>query len=136
MRQMQSLTIGKLAKLAGVGVETVRYYQNCGLLQEPPKPKQGYRHYPREALERLHFIKRAQELGFTLREIGTLIELDGRGSEVRVLVAEKLGVIQAKIAHLITVQSTLEQLIRECDGKDDLSNCPLLSSLCSGNRRV
>ena len=73
---MSSMTIGKLAREAGVGVETVRFYERRGLVEQPPKPVgSGFRHYPREAVERIRFVRRAQEIGFTLREIVELLSL-------------------------------------------------------------
>lgn len=73
----RALTIGRLAAAAGVNVETIRYYQRRGLLDEPNKPFQGYRHYPDDTVKRVRFIKRAQALGFTLEEIAGLLRLDG-----------------------------------------------------------
>jgi len=72
---MESMTIGKLAKRAGVGVETIRFYERKGLLPEPPRRYSGYREYPESAIDRVRFIRRAKELGFTLKEIGELLEL-------------------------------------------------------------
>ena len=69
------LTIGRLAQSAGVNVETIRYYQRVGLLKEPEKPAYGYRHYPPDTVARIRFIKRAQQLGFTLEEISELLSL-------------------------------------------------------------
>ena len=73
----KELTIGRLAALAGVSVETIRYYQRRGLLAEPRKPLGGHRHYPADVAKRLRFIKRAQTLGFTLEETASLLQLDG-----------------------------------------------------------
>lgn len=127
--QQESFTIGKLAKHANVGVETIRYYQNFGLLQEPPKPGTGYRQYPKEALERLHFIKRAQELGFSLKEISRLLALGDNASESRAMAAEKLFVVRSKIAHLVGVRAVLEQLIHQCDANPDATGSPIVSAL-------
>ena len=128
MRQ-DSFTIGKLAKHAKVGVETIRYYQNLGLLQEPQKPDAGYRQYPKEALERLHFIKRAQELGFSLKEISRLLALCDNAPESRIMAAEKLFAVRSKIAHLVTVRTVLEELIHQCDAHPDASRSPIVSTL-------
>lgn len=73
---LSELTIGKLAKIANVNIETIRYYQRRGLLDEPPKPLGGHRRYSPEQAKRVSFIKRAQALGFTLEEIGRLLSLD------------------------------------------------------------
>jgi MerR family mercuric resistance operon transcriptional regulator len=123
----ENLTIGKLAKKANVGVETIRYYQNFGLLQEPPKPEFGYRQYPREALERLYFIKRAQELGFSLKEIKKLLALGNNTSETRALAADKLDAVRGEIAHLLMVRGVLEDLIGQCDAHPEVS--PFVTAL-------
>lgn len=123
----ENLTIGKLAKKANVGVETIRYYQNFGLLQEPPKPEFGYRQYPQEALERLYFIKRAQELGFSLKEIKKLLALGNNTSETRALAADKLDTVRSEIAHLLMVRGVLEDLIGQCDAHPDVS--PFVTAL-------
>ena len=73
----RAMTIGRLAATAGVSVETIRYYQRRGLLDEPRKPFRGFRHYPADMAKRVRFIKRAQALGFTLEEIVSLLRLDG-----------------------------------------------------------
>jgi MerR family transcriptional regulator, copper efflux regulator len=72
---MSTLTIGQVAKEAGVGVETLRYYEREGLVKEPPRRDSGYRQYPEDVVKRIHFIKRAQELGFSLKEIAELLAL-------------------------------------------------------------
>ncbi len=128
MRQ-ESFTIGKLAKHANVGVETIRYYQNFGLLQEPAKPQSGYRQYPLAALERLHFIKRAQELGFSLKEISQLLALGNNAPGSRAIAADKLCAVRSKIAHLVIVRAVLEDLIHECDANPDASGSPIVSAL-------
>ena len=77
------LTIGKLAAAAGVNLQTVRYYQRRGLIDQPPKPSTGYRRYPRATVDRIRFIKRAQQLGFTLDDIEEMLALRGSRSEAR-----------------------------------------------------
>ena len=134
MRQ-ESFTIGKLATHAKVGVETIRYYQNFGLLQEPPKPKTGYRQYPKEALERLHFIKRAQELDFSLKEISRLVALADNAPESRAMAAEKLLAVRSKITHLVAVRAVLEELIHQCDANPDATGSPIVSALSGANNR-
>ena len=128
MRQ-DNFTIGKLAKHANVGVETIRYYQNFGLLQEPPKPNTGYRQYPREALERLHFIKRAQELGFSLKEISQLLALGHNAPGSRAIAVDKLDAVRSKIAHLTVVRAVLEELIHQCDANPDAPASPIVTAL-------
>lgn len=94
------LTIGKLADAAGVNVETIRYYQRRGLLDEPAKPLGGHRRYPVDMVKRLRFIKRAQALGFTLSEVGGLLTLDESCAcaETRARAARKLALIEQKMA--------------------------------------
>ncbi|HEX4984939.1 MAG TPA: MerR family transcriptional regulator [Burkholderiales bacterium] len=127
MRQ-ESFTIGKLARRANVGVETIRYYQAFGLLQEPAKPQTGYRRYPLAALERLHFIKRAQGLGFSLKEISRLLA-PSTAPESRALAAGKLDAVRTEIAHLIMVRAVLEDLIRRCDAHPSPGTSPIVSAL-------
>jgi len=123
----QTFTIGKLAKEAGVGVETVRYYQRRGLLAEPPSVS-GYRRYDTLHLERLNFIKRAQGVGFTLDEIAELMTLnDTRDHRLaRSLASEKIRNIEARIEQLNKVADALRQLVHrcECDGQD--MPCPII----------
>ncbi len=111
----ETLTIGRLARAAGVNVETIRYYQRIGLIEEPPKPAQGYRRYPAGTVARIRFIKRAQELGFTLHEVGDLLSLnDGDCAEARALAERKRALIQARIADLEAIQHELDALIDAC----------------------
>ncbi|MBI5107420.1 MAG: MerR family transcriptional regulator [Rhodocyclales bacterium] len=120
-------TIGTLAKQAGVGVETVRYYQRRGLLAEPPATS-GYRRYGNAHLERLNFIKRAQGVGFTLDEIGELMTLnDTRDHRLaRGLAAEKIRNIEARIEQLEKVADALRQLVHRCEcGGQDMP-CPII----------
>ena len=107
--QPATLTIGRLARAAGVNVETVRYYQRLGLVGEPAKPESGFRHYPADTLDRIVFIKRAQQLGFRLEEIRELLELgDGHCADVRNRAEEKRGQIEAQIRDLRAMRATLD----------------------------
>ncbi len=124
------LTISRTAREAGVGIETIRYYQRLGLIQEPPKPLAGYRTYTREHVRRLRFIKRAQELGFTLREIAVLLGLGAsQCAETRVLALEKLQQVQQKILDLQGMATTLQDLIDHCEQRSEEQTCPILASL-------
>jgi MerR family transcriptional regulator, mercuric resistance operon regulatory protein len=136
MTAPQNLTIGAFAKAAGVNVETVRYYQRRGLLCEPPKPRQGYRTYTPETVERLRFIKRAQELGFTLSEIKNLLSLgDGHCSEARDLAEHKLSMIRGRIHDLKAMEHVLMELVHACREHGDIqSGCPLIETLGSSTR--
>ncbi|WP_126312672.1 MerR family transcriptional regulator [Delftia acidovorans] len=106
------LTIGKLADAAGVNIETIRYYQRRGLLDEPPKPPGGHRRYAPEQAMRVRFIKRAQALGFTLDEVGALLTLDAvcACGETQALAVRKLGLIEQKMADLAAMQRVLGEL--------------------------
>ena len=124
------LTIGRLARAAGVNVETVRYYQRVGLIQEPPKPQVGYRRYPSGTVDRIRFIKRAQKLGFSLRDIAELLELgDGHCADVRARAEQKNAQIEAQIRDLEAMRDTLNELIRACRLGKDLVHCPIVQSL-------
>lgn len=126
---MKALTIGRLAKAAGVNVETIRFYERKGLLSRPPKPSEGYRKYPVEAVKQVVFIKGAQKLGFSLKEIALLISLGRAGAvscaEMRALANRKIAEIEQKIMALEAMKSALEELSRECPGEGDLSLCPI-----------
>jgi len=125
-----SLTIGRLARQAGVNVETIRYYQKRGLIQEPEKPAFGYRCYPTETIYRIHFIKRAKKLGFTLQEIGVLLKLgDGHCLETRELARQKLALIESRIHDLQAISEVLRDLIKSCESQKNSATCPIISAL-------
>ncbi len=125
------LTIGKLAETAGVHIETIRYYQRRGLLDEPVKPLGGHRRYAPEQAKRVRFIKRAQALGFTLSEISGLLKLDGACAckETRAVAAHKLALIEQKIADLATMQQALSGLVQQCDAGSGGAACPIIEVL-------
>ncbi len=123
-------TIGSLAKTLGITVETIRFYERKGLVQQPPKPAQGYRNYTNDAAERIRFVKRAQELGFTLVEIKHLLSLeDSRCGEIQSLAERKLQTVQIKLRDLTRLESALQTLLSQCSENDDKSNCPIIDSL-------
>jgi MerR family mercuric resistance operon transcriptional regulator len=125
------LTIGKLAEAAGVNVETIRYYQRRGLLEDPPKPLGGHRRYPPDLAKRVRFIKRAQALGFTLSEVGGLLRLDEACAcaETRALAARKLSLIEHKMADLTALRQVLGDLVQQCDASDGGAACPIIDVL-------
>ena len=127
------LTIGRLADEAGVNVETIRYYQRRGLLPEPNKPINGHRRYAAEAVKRVHFIKRAQVLGFTLDEIGSLLDLDEAHAcaETRELAAHKLDVIESKLDDLKAMRKALKSLLRQCEAGSATGACPIIHALAA-----
>lgn len=127
---MTKLTIGKLARAAGVGVETVRYYQRRGLLEEPAKPAGHHRTYSEQDLARLGFINHAKAAGFTLREIETLLSLgNDHCSVTKTLAEEKLQKIEGQITDLKEIQHRLEELIKACSTEGDGNACGLFKSL-------
>jgi len=128
---MIEMTIGRLARAAGVNVETIRYYQRLGLLEEPPRPQGGVRRYGAQAASRVRFIKRAQELGFSLAEIRRLMRLgDPQGcGEARSLAAEKLALVESRLADLERLRGVLQELIGRCDRARGKVACPIIESL-------
>jgi MerR family copper efflux transcriptional regulator len=128
MAKMKGLTIGALAREAGVNVETIRYYERRGLLAKPARPESGYRQYPQETITRLLFIKRAQALGFSLKEIGELLSLeivDINCAKVLALTQRKILDIESKICSLTAIKLTLSELATNCPGEGSLSLCPI-----------
>ena len=122
-------TIGGLAEAAGVGVETVRYYQRRGLLSEPARPHGEVRRYGREDLKRLRFIRSAQAAGFTLAEIGTLLDLDSSDDRPRAheMAADRVAALDRKIAELQEVRRALSGLASACAGGGK-GPCPILTA--------
>lgn len=127
------LTIGRLADQAAVHVETIRYYQRRGLLAEPARPLRGQRRYAEDAVRRVRFIKRAQVLGFTLEEVGSLLALDVAGAcaETRELAANKLLVIERKLADLKAMRQALTALLSQCDAGATEGDCPIIHALAA-----
>jgi MerR family mercuric resistance operon transcriptional regulator len=125
------LTIGAVAKAAQVNVETIRYYQRLGLIEEPAKPLGGVRRYANDAVDRVRFIKRAQQLGFSLNEIRRLLALGEAQScsSARSLAEEKLGLVKARIADLERMRRALEELIARCDVRRGKIACPIIATL-------
>jgi MerR family mercuric resistance operon transcriptional regulator len=127
----EELTIGLLARAAQVNVETIRYYQRRGLLEEPTKPPRGRRHYSGVVVGRLRFIKRAQLLGFTLEEVKDLLQLeDGQScKQTRSLAEQKLAVIKRRLTDLARVHRALKRLIAECTEGKLPRSCPIIAAL-------
>lgn len=127
------LTIGQVARSAGVGVETVRYYERSGLLEEPSRKPSGYRQYDVMAVLRLRFIKRAKELGFTLKEIKELLSLrlepSSSCADVKSKAAGKIAEIETKIRTLQQMKKALVKLTGACDQKAETVECPILDAL-------
>ena len=129
---METLSIGKLARSAQVGIDTVRFYEKSGLLPPPPRWASGYRQYRAAVLRRLVFIRRAKELGFSLDEIAELLALkapNGRGvAKVRELARQKLAVVERKIDELERMRGVLEGLVESCRGTGSVDCCPILNA--------
>ncbi len=130
---MPSLRSGEVARQAGVNVETLRFYEREGILAEPPRRASGYREYPAETVDVIRFVKRAQELGFSLREIRELLDLRQvpRRASKRVgrLVVDKVAEINDKIRDLEAMRQALDDLICACEGKPAAAECPIIESL-------
>ena len=130
---MRVLKIGELAREAGVGVETIRFYERRGLLREPPRRPSGYRQYRPTEVKRLRFIRRAKELGFSLAEILELLELNaeepGSCGRIRRQLADKADVVDKRIRDLRRVRAALVELRSLCESTAGLGECPFLEAL-------
>lgn len=126
------LTIGRLARAADVGIETIRYYQRRELLPLPePEDGGAFRYYPLNLVDRIRFIKRAQDLGFSLDEIATLLQLeDGTDRKaIRKTAGDRLNEIRTKIADLQRMENVLAHLIHECEASGRAKSCPIIAAL-------
>ncbi len=132
---MQTFGISQLAKNVGVGVETVRFYERKGLLEAPKRKESGYRQYDEHSVERLKFIRQAQQVGFTLKEIQELLNLrddpDAKRHDVREKATEKIAAIDAKVRDLLEMKSSLVVLLKSCEGDGPASGCPIITALGS-----
>lgn len=133
MAEKKTLTIGELAKKAGVNIQTVRFYERQGVLQPVSRKESGYRLYNEESLKRLTFIRHAKELGFSLKEINDLLSLRIRSvqscEKVRGKAQGKLKEIQKKITHLKQLEKTLLELISDCEKRVVSDCCPILEKM-------
>lgn len=127
------LTIGQVAQRAGVGIETVRYYEREGLLDRPSRRPSGYRQFDETVVTRLQFIRRAKELGFTLKEIKELLALrlepTSKCADVKVRAQAKIADIESRIDTLNRIRWTLTKLTNQCSGRGTVSECPILDAL-------
>ncbi len=130
---MQGETIGVVARRSGVGIETIRFYEREGLIEAPPRSAAGYRRYPEEAIERIRFIQRAKDLGFSLAEVRALLDLRVRSDadchDVRLRAERKIADIEARIRDLGAMREALAELTRACSAGKTTSECPILESL-------
>lgn len=130
---MEVFSIGQVARLSGVGIETIRFYERKGLLEEPARRISGYRQYAEDVVKQIRFIKRAQQLGFSLKEIRELLTLrvDAQTSceQVKERTAAKLTEVEQKMAELQRMRQALLQVASLCDGGGSKSHCPMLDAL-------
>lgn len=126
-----NISIGQLAKIAGSGIETIRFYERRGLIPDPPRAPSGYRLYAQEDVVRLRFIRRAKQLGFSLDEIGTLLALQDGGdrAEVKAAAKDKLAQIDSRIHHLQRMRNVLAELETQCSGTGPVAGCPIIDAL-------
>ena len=136
-RPMQTMTIGSLAKQAGVNIDTIRYYERNGLLPPPTRRASGYREYRQTDVDRLRFIARAKDLGFSLLEINELLSLsaDRDVAGVKRRAQQRLDQIERKIRELQQVRRGLQSLIDACPGHGALERCPIVAALSKENRK-
>ena len=134
---MDSLSPSALAREAGVNQQTIRYYERRGLIPPPPRTGSGYREFPPDTIRRVRFIRQAQALGFTLREIKDLLDLRVRSGvgckDIRQRAREKIEDIGEKIAALRHMEAALTTLASRCRGRGPVEDCPILDALDSGD---
>lgn len=135
------MRISEVAREAGVGVETVRFYEQRGLIARPPKPRNGgYRDYPDACVRRIRFVRRAQQLGFSLAEISELLELESDGKsacvDVRRRAEAKRDEVTAKIGDLENIKGALETLIAACPGAGPARRCSILEAISDGDLQL
>ena len=129
---MDILTIGQVAQKANTGIETIRFYERKGLIEEPARRANGYRQYSAEHIAQLRFIQQAKELGFSLKEIGELLSIKAGTKtvhDVKQLAREKLDDIEGRIRLLQRMRKSLKKLVDSCPGEGPLSACPILDAL-------
>lgn len=135
----ETLRTGQVAARAGVNVQTLRYYERRGLLEEPARRPSGYREYPPDAVQLIRFIKRAQELGFTLGEVEDLLRLRGDRtascSDVRAAAQAKIDDVDRKIRSLRAMKRALGVLVGSCRSDASIRECPILEALDDASRR-
>ncbi len=130
---MMLLNIGQVASQTGVTVETVRFYEKQGLIEEPQRAESGYRQYPPEIVKRVRFIQHAKEVGFTLKDIGGLLALRREPgtscSDIKLRATQKIEQVDQKIRDLQQIRDALTRMVMKCGGRGPLSQCPILEEL-------
>jgi len=133
---LKDFTIGELSRLTGVKIETIRYYETIGIMPNPPRNSSGYRVYATPHRERLSFIRRSRELGFSQPEVRKLLTLVDEHqytcAEVRDMTARQLANVHAKIEDLQKMATALARMVNECAG-GDIPECPIIDALLSAN---
>jgi DNA-binding transcriptional MerR regulator len=129
---VEGYTIGQIASYAGVTIDTIRVYERYGLIEAPERRPNGYRHYPKQSIKRIHFIKWAQALGFTLKEVKELLSIERSCTsqackELCCRVESRLDIIEKKLRVLTQFKEALESIIQTCDTTGE--NCPVLKAL-------
>ncbi|MEQ9619835.1 MAG: MerR family transcriptional regulator [Deltaproteobacteria bacterium] len=136
---MKAIAISELARRANVTKETIRYYERRGLIPEPPRTESGYRQYSEESVSRLLFIKRAQKLGFSLREISLLLSLrvdrNTTCADIKNIAQGKISEIEDKIRSLKRIRKALTELIALCSGEGPTTGCPIIDLLDDEGRK-
>ena len=135
--RLRRVRTGQVARQSGVNIQTLRYYERRGLLEAPPRRPSGYREYTSHAVGVVRFVKQAQELGFSLDEVESLLDLAAGGppscNKARGLATEKVAELNGKIASLRAMQSSLRRLVSTCEKPRDQRECPLLDALAAGD---
>lgn len=130
---MDNLSIGQLARAAGVTVETLRFYEKQGLLATPQRTDSGYRQYPPDSIKRVRFIQHAKQVGFTLNDIGELLALrQGKNTscaDIKARATHKIDQVERKIKELERISDALSRMTQKCSGSGSLSDCPILEEL-------
>jgi len=136
---METLTIGQVAKESNVGLETIRFYEREGLIENPPRRPSGYRAYPPDTVNRVRFIRTAKDLGFSLKEIGELLSLRidpvGACTEIKTIAESKIKGIEERIRTLQRMRRTLRKLVTACEAREPTGDCPILESLGKETRK-
>ena len=130
---MNTLSIGQVAKQTGIGIETIRFYERKGLIDEPPRRESGYRQYTDDVIRQLTFIQQAKTLGFSLNEIQELLSLRSQpgvsSREIKQMAETKLDDIEQKIKMLKRMQKSLKNLVDQCPGVGPTDECPIIEAL-------